>query len=363
MIAICILGMHRSGTSSITRGLNLLGVYLGEEKDIVKPLPENPEGFWERYDIYYLHNRLLKTMKRDWDATAPLPENWHKLDEIRSLKNELVGLVKKEFFGRPLWLWKDPRTCLLLPLWKDVLSGLGIGIKVVFVVRNPLDVARSLEKRNGFPLDKGLGIWFNNTIAALKECEDQETIFLSYDRFLDDWEIELKKCTDSLGIQWPADETEFRAKMSCFVRRDLRHSSSGMNELSAVKAPELVIRLYSLLLELQSGTGKLNASVGRMIEAMYQEFNCYARLFDFDMAALADCRSRLEEAIESPDTLPIFAELKRELDSRSQWAWKLDEEVKSMREQLASLQNSLSWKIMKPVRVVHGLLLKLRKIQ
>ena len=73
--AICIIGMHRSGTSTITRGLNLLGAYLGEEKDLMKPLPENPEGFWERLDIYYLQNRLLAMMKREWDATAPLPEN------------------------------------------------------------------------------------------------------------------------------------------------------------------------------------------------------------------------------------------------------------------------------------------------
>jgi hypothetical protein len=361
--AICILGAHRSGTSTIARGLNLLGAWLGEEKDLMKPLPENPEGFWERLDIYYLQNRLLAMMKREWDATAPLPENWHKLDEILPLKDELVELVKENFSGRPLWVWKDPRTCLLLPLWKDVLSELGINLKVIFVVRNPLDVARSLEKRNNFTAEKGLGIWFNHTIAALKGVEGLETIFLSYDRFLEDWETELKKCAAGLGIDWPADEAGLRAKMAPFVRRDLRHSASGLDELHEVKAPEPVIRLYRLLLEFQSGKCKLDSGSGCIMETMYQEFLSYARFFDFDMAELADCRIKLEEGANSPETLPAFVEMKKELEIRTQWAWRLDEEVKSLREEVASLQNSLSWKIMKPLRGVHGLLLRLRKDQ
>lgn len=354
--AICVLGTHRSGTSTITRALNLLGAYLGEEKDLMKPLPENPEGFWERLDLYYLQNRMLAVMKRGWDATAPLPERWHESDEIRPLKAELADLVSREFAGQPLWMWKDPRSCLLLPLWKDVLSEFGIDLKVVFVVRNPLDVAHSLKKRNGFPMDKGLGIWFNHTLSALRGIEGLETVFLSYDRFLGDWETELKKCANGLGIEWPADKAGLRAKMASFVRSDLRHSASGLDELHAAKAPDPVIRLHSYLLDLQSG---MRTDAGSVAEVLYQEFLGYARLFDFDMAALADCRSRLEEATSSPEMLPAFAELEKELNTRTEWAWKLDGELKATREQVASLQNSISWKITRPLRLVHGLLLKL----
>lgn len=296
--AICILGAHRSGTSTITRGLNLLGAYLGEESDLMKPLPENPEGFWERLDVYYLQNRLLAMLKREWDATAPLPENWHKAAEIRPLKDELAALVKNNFSGQSLWAWKDPRTCLLLPLWRDVLSELGMDLKVIFVVRNPLDVARSLERRNGFTLDKGLGVWFNDTLAALRGVKGLETVFLSYDRFLSDWETELRLSAAGLGIEWPADEAGLKAKMASFVRHDLRHNTSGLDDLHAVNVPHPVIRLYELLLQVQSRAIKLIAAEGRT-EAMYQEFLSYARFFDFDLAELADCRSRLAKADES----------------------------------------------------------------
>jgi len=360
MIAICVLGMHRSGTSTVTRGLNLLGAWLGEEKEIMRPLPENPEGFWERYDVYFLQERMLSALKREWATTAPLPENWLTLDEIRPLRDELVELAKMNFLGRPLWAWKDPRTCLLLPLWKDVLVELGIDLKVLFVIRNPLDVARSLEKRNGFTIDKGLGVWFNNTLAALQGIEGLETVFLSYDSFLDSWEAELNRCATVLGIDWPADATPLRAKMAPFVRSDLRHSVSCLDELIAVKAPEPVIRLYALLLDIMSGKVALHTAA-KITGDMYQEFQRYARLFEFDMAALADCRTLLAENADSPEMLPAFAELKKELESRTQWAWKLDEEVKMLREQIASLENSKSWQITKFLRVFSGLLLPSRK--
>lgn len=344
MTAICILGMHRSGTSAITRGFNLLGAYLGEENDIVKPLPENPEGFWERFDIYYLQERLLSKMNRQWGSVNPLPENWEKSEEIRSFKLELTELIKNNFMQHSLWLWKDPRTCLLLPLWKDVLSEMNIALKVVFVVRNPLDVAKSLEKRNGFTTDKGLGIWFNNTLSALKEVAGVDTVFLSYDRFLEAWETELKKCAVGLGIAWPADETTLRAKLAPVVRHDLRHSVSGVEELHAIAAPSPVLRLYTLLLKMVEAKVELSA-VTKMTADMYQEFSSYSRLFEDDMVALANCRTLLEEAATSVEMLPAFVEMKKELDSRTEWAWTLRNEVKNLKEKVASLQSASQCRI------------------
>ena len=43
--AVFVLGMHRSGTSAIARGISSLGVYLGN--DFLDAQPENPTGYWE----------------------------------------------------------------------------------------------------------------------------------------------------------------------------------------------------------------------------------------------------------------------------------------------------------------------------
>lgn len=351
--AICVLGAHRSGTSTITRGLNLLGAYLGEENDIMKPLPENPEGFWERLDIFHLQNHIMAIMKREWDSTVPLPVNWHKTDDIRPFKKELFDLVKKNFSDRQLWLWKDPRTCLLLPLWKEVLSDLAINLKVVFVVRNPLDVARSLEKRNGFTTDKGLGVWYNCTISALQGLEGLDTIFLSYDRFLDDWETELKRCSEGLGIAWPTDDTVIKAKMASFVRNDLRHSATSLDELRAVSAPEPVILLFELLLEVLSGRVAIDA-VGSLSKSMYRDFFAYARFFDNDMDELVEFRARLDKEVKVPREQVTFSQKSGVAQSPC---------LGTNDNQLQEILNSLSWKITKPLRILHALLRKQRKGQ
>jgi hypothetical protein len=52
---IVVLGMHRSGTSALTRGLSTLGVGLG---DTLHPAgSDNPTGFWEDRDIIAFNNK------------------------------------------------------------------------------------------------------------------------------------------------------------------------------------------------------------------------------------------------------------------------------------------------------------------
>jgi hypothetical protein len=56
---VCVLGMHRSGTSVVTRVLNLLGVFLGPEDRLIRPATDNPRGFWEHGPIMRLNQRIL----------------------------------------------------------------------------------------------------------------------------------------------------------------------------------------------------------------------------------------------------------------------------------------------------------------
>ena len=58
---IVVLGMHRSGTSAITKSLELLGVGLGSE---LHPAGfDNPKGFWEDRDCLEINERLLKHLE------------------------------------------------------------------------------------------------------------------------------------------------------------------------------------------------------------------------------------------------------------------------------------------------------------
>jgi hypothetical protein len=246
--AICILGMHRSGTSTVTRVVNCMGASLGEKNDLLPAADQNPEGFWEREDIIKLHDKMLFRFNRRWDTVVPLPDSWHRSKRMQPLREELVEIIKINFSEHELWAWKDPRSTILFPVWRDILDELGIELSAVYVIRNPLDVARSLKKRNGFSYRKSFNIWFNYNIAAMRETVGIPTACISYDKLLNNWELELKRCANKIGIRWPKDDSVFVQEVNSFIRPDLRHSASNINELRRSGAPDYVVELYALLL-------------------------------------------------------------------------------------------------------------------
>ena len=70
---IVVLGMHRSGTSAITRALKVLGVELG---DRLMPAAEddNDTGYWEDVDFNALNIEMLCAVGKDWFYTSPVTQ-------------------------------------------------------------------------------------------------------------------------------------------------------------------------------------------------------------------------------------------------------------------------------------------------
>jgi hypothetical protein len=272
--AVCILGMHRSGTSSVARAMNLLGVYLGEEAKVKGTGSDNPEGFWEHREILDLQTDLLKRLNRSWNTAAPLPAGWQESDVVRPFKEKLSRIIVDNFSQQAVWGWKDPRTCLLLPLWRDLLGGLKTKLLCLFVVRNPIDVASSLSKREPISFGRALGIWFNYCIVALKDGAGLPTVFLSYDQFLASWEPELRRCTAALGLDWPKDEQRFRESMLTFLRPDLHHNKSTDDLLQ--QAPQPVQELYRGLIEAGKEPTTHHDRLQEMVDRLYADFHAYA---------------------------------------------------------------------------------------
>jgi hypothetical protein len=282
---ICILGMHRSGTSSVTRAINLLGAYLGEAAKVSGRGTDNPEGFWEHSEMSTLHARLLARLNRTWDTAAPLPDQWHRTEAVRPFRDEFKRLVATHFAGRPLWAWKDPRSCLLMPLWRDVLEELEAKLRCLFVVRNPIDVTHSLIKRDPIAFNKGLGVWFNYSIAALKDTAGLPAVFLNYDSFLMSWEPELRRCATGLGLDWPADEQRLREVMNHFIRPDLCHHRAAPARLQG--APNPVQELYQLLMAACTRAAARDDRFEAAVNRLSADFHAYATFFQSDLETAA----------------------------------------------------------------------------
>lgn len=150
--AILILGMHRSGTSALSGVINILGAYLGE--DLMKATPDNPKGYFENEKISYTNERILQEY---------LNSSWHDLTDmdllLRNRKSGIDELIKNTINDtltssqQPI-LIKDPRLCLLLPFYINVLTEMGYKIHYVYAFREENEIIKSLISRDGFTEDK-----------------------------------------------------------------------------------------------------------------------------------------------------------------------------------------------------------------
>jgi hypothetical protein len=194
---VCVLGMSRSGTSLTMRMLSLAGVYLGPEEDLLggelSHIPAedrdnaraaNPDGFWEHYRLMRLNERILRRFGGNWREPPTFPEGWETSERLDAERDEARALIEETFAGRELWGWKDPRNSLTLPFWQALIPAL----RHVICLRNPLDVARSLERRDKMPVETGLGLWLVYVSEALANTADKERLLVPYEAYFDDGE-------------------------------------------------------------------------------------------------------------------------------------------------------------------------------
>lgn len=173
---LLVLGMRRSGTSAITGTLKLCGAWVGEEAELTGAGEENPRGFWERRDTRNVCDRLLHAAGADWWNIAQFePENIPG-DVLAEERNKLASVVSS-LRAHGTWVLKEPRLCLLLPALRDCLAN----VICVHVFRNPLEVARSLQTRNGFGIGAGLALWEAYNRSALNASSDLPRVLVSYE--------------------------------------------------------------------------------------------------------------------------------------------------------------------------------------
>ena len=110
---IVVLGMHRGGTSAIVRGLEVLGVHLGD--NLLSAQLDNPTGFWEDRDVLRLNEELLRPLGSAYDRLG-LVDGARCIDPaFGAIRLKAVDFIRKKCDEHVLWGFKDPRTVRLLP--------------------------------------------------------------------------------------------------------------------------------------------------------------------------------------------------------------------------------------------------------
>ncbi|WP_396329945.1 sulfotransferase family protein [Burkholderia anthina] len=241
---VVVLGMHRSGTSVVTRAMETMGAEFGD--NLMPAVPGvNDKGFFEDLDIYAINQEILALAGADWHSLAPI--EFDKIDEasLQRVRERASQLLAKKCENKTFAL-KDPRISRLLPFWKPVFDSLGIRVVYALAVRNPMSVGRSLEKRDHFPSEKSYLLWLLHTIPPLGATKGAQRVLVNYDKLMENPRAELARMSTQLEL--PLDASRAQAFERDFLDGGLRHTRFASRDLSNANAIERHVNaLFSVL--------------------------------------------------------------------------------------------------------------------
>lgn len=251
---IVVLGMHRSGTSVITRGLQVLGVNLGDR--FLPPKGDNQKGFWEDSDINAINIEMLNAVGSDWHHLAAI-----EAKDIEILRNKgyflrAVKMLHEKVGDAPTFAFKDPRVAKLMPFWQEVFSHCQFDVSIVMAIRHPLSVAKSLAARNGFDAEKSYLLWLGHVITSLTCCVGNKRVLVDYDRLMQSPDGELTRIAKCIDLK--IDPAELQSYKTEFLDQGLRHTVYDLNDLlSDEHCPSIVREIYIALLDVASDKARL----------------------------------------------------------------------------------------------------------
>ncbi len=334
----------------VVRMLNLCGLYLGEEQDMLPKAADNPEGFWEHVGFFNINEVILSQLGGSWHRPPALPAGWEGLallDHEREEARQLVASMQSHY---DMWGWKDPRNSLMLPFWQSLVPDL----KAIICLRNPLDVARSLAKRNRFTEALGIDLWQTYSESALASVRPENRLITHYNSYFSDPRAELERVLKFVGIA----ATEAMLEEACAtVSQSLQHNHETIENLICAGAPAEAIRLYAQMcldcgpVYWKSIEGAESASTGEQAaQTPKPESESLRRLTGQDpaMDVVMEQLANRDRAIR---TLKIqLAQQEERTAEQEQRTADLQTQLSALQMQASAIQNSISWRLTRPLR-------------
>lgn len=389
---VVVLGMHRSGTSVMTRAMETMGAEFGDNL-MPAVVGVNDKGFFEDLDIYAINVEILALAGAEWHSVAPIELDNIDGGVLQRIRGKAVEVLTRKCEGRTFAL-KDPRIARLLPFWKSVFADLAARVVYVVAVRNPKSVSGSLERRDQFPTEKSLLLWLIHTVAALEGTRGLPRAIVDYDRLMERAHEELARVSSCL--QLPLDtrrvtefEDEFldgRLRHNRFVIDDLavaslteRHAKTLFGKLVSahlfdadrfeqeVEPVIVAARGYldgiAPILDLESQLERTISHLQREIAANRETISTQQRDIEIQASSIGDWQARAQSASAVAESLRAESQvLKSELESLASAIRSRDEALAGMSVQRAALERaentidqmlqSTSWRITGPLRMI-----------
>jgi hypothetical protein len=267
--AVAVLGMHRSGTSALTRVISLLGADL--PKNLMHPSPENEAGYWESGDLVVIHDEILASGGSYWHDWRAFNPDWYASPAAPIFRQRVLNVLRNDYANAQLFVIKDPRICRFWPFYREVLDEFGAKPGVVIPIRNPLEVMASLRRRDGFLSAKSGLLWLRHVLDAEKATRDLPRAVVTYDALLSNWQGVVAALAAGLQLRWPRRAALADLQIERFLTTQFRHHAIAPEQLAArAEVVDWVKGAYAALVQL-SVTPEHKASIVRL-ERIRAEF-------------------------------------------------------------------------------------------
>jgi hypothetical protein len=215
------------------------------------PMPAskgNAKGFFESLAIRDFNDELLAAAGSSWDDFTRFHEDWLQSPHAEGFLDRAVRLLEDEFGTSPLFVLKDPRICRLVPFWREALRRSGCSVKPILTVRNPLEVAHSLQTKKEYSEPLSEMIWLRHALDAERDTRGTLRFHTSFEQLMHGWEVLAEKAQRDLGLTWPKPVANVEFEVSGFLSGDLRHHEEAQARvLSSALIPGWLRAAYDIL--------------------------------------------------------------------------------------------------------------------
>jgi hypothetical protein len=230
---VAVVGMHRSGTSATAGLLVGLGLDGPRGDDLVPADGSNERGHWESESVHLCNAHVLLARNATAYAPPPVETGWEGAARFDDARREAAQWFTSTSAGRPLVL-KDPRLCLTLPLWRTAIPA---RLGAVLVLRDPMEVARSLEARDAIPVMLGLAMWDRYLRSAAVGLAGLPSLVVEYNAMLANPVKATEEMSDFLEQLGARTGTGTRDDAAGRLDPRLRHQGTDRDDYDDVARP------------------------------------------------------------------------------------------------------------------------------
>lgn len=215
---LLILGMHRSGTSAIAKGVESLGLSLGEY--LLGAAPDNPKGYWEDAEGVALNQKIFERCDLRWNEARILDAD-ELLARSEDLRRTVGDLLTSRIACWRQWAFKDPRTLRTLPIWLAAADDCRLDTRALLVLRDPREVCASLAARNRMDPLRAQLMWAAHWLPFLPLLRGHRLAVIDYDEIMTTPAQALQRAATRLA--YAVDTRQLRQYEEGFLDPALRH--------------------------------------------------------------------------------------------------------------------------------------------